>query len=107
MTDRLGLGWNLVNQDRSVKSVRQLAAGWGELSGSSPPRWQTKQNMDAVDGINTTVPPQTEDDIDAVPVCRICLMTNLVMRDLFHENDVSLSTKAMSFANVKVRRRGG
>lgn len=38
-----------------------------------------------------------------VDVCRVCLLHHVVMRDLFHEDDViSLSTKAMTLANVKV-----
>lgn len=61
--------------------------------------------MDAVE-INTTDPAQNEEDsiVSAVEICRVCLLSNLVMRDLFLEDEVSsLSTKAMSFANVKVR----
>lgn len=58
--------------------------------------------MDAVE-INTSDPPLSEDAI-ASGICRVCLLGNLVMRDLFFESDVaSLSTKAMSFINVKVR----
>lgn len=64
----------------------------------------TKQNMDAVE-IHTSDSPQNEEGIvPTVEICRVCLLDNLVMRDLFLENEVaSLSAKAMSFANVKVR----
>lgn len=65
----------------------------------------TKQNMDAVE-INTTVSRQNEGQgiVSTVEICRVCLLGNLVMRDLFLESEVaSLSAKAMSFANVKVR----
>lgn len=66
------------------------------------PSQSTKQNMDAVE-INTSNPPQSE-DAAASRICRVCLLDNLMMRDIFLENDAaSLSTKAMSFANVKVR----
>lgn len=60
--------------------------------------------MDAVE-INTSGPPQGEDAIgSAVKICRVCLLGDLVMRDLFAESEVaSLSAKAMSFASVKVR----
>ena len=60
--------------------------------------------MDAV-AIHTSDPPQGEDAItSAMKICRICLLDNLMMRDLFAESEVaSLSVKAMSFANVKVR----
>ncbi|EGI67781.1 Zinc finger protein 112-like protein [Acromyrmex echinatior] len=59
--------------------------------------------MDAV-AIHTSDPPQGEDAItSAMKICRICLLDNLMMRDLFAENEVaSLSVKAMSFANVKM-----
>ncbi|XP_012542969.2 zinc finger protein 26 isoform X2 [Monomorium pharaonis] len=57
--------------------------------------------MDAAE-INTLDPPQVE-DAAAVKICRVCLLDNLMMRDLFLESEVtSLSTKAMSFANVKM-----
>ena len=60
--------------------------------------------MDAVE-INTSEPPQNDEGIvSAMEICRVCLLGNVVMRDLFHETDVtSLSAKAMSFASVKVR----
>lgn len=60
--------------------------------------------MDAVE-INTSDSSQNEEGIvSTVEICRVCLLGNLVMRDLFLENEVdSLSAKAMSFANVKVR----
>ncbi|EFN62119.1 hypothetical protein EAG_15711, partial [Camponotus floridanus] len=63
----------------------------------------TKQNMDAVE-INTSGPPQSEDAIaSAVKICRVCLLDNPMMRDLFLESEVaSLSMKAMSFTNVKM-----
>lgn len=63
-----------------------------------------RPNMDAVE-INTSGPPQGEDAIaSVVKICRVCLLGNLIMRDLFVENEVSsLSAKAMSFTNVKVR----
>ncbi|XP_003706907.3 uncharacterized protein LOC100875353 isoform X2 [Megachile rotundata] len=59
--------------------------------------------MDAVE-INTSDSPQNEEGIvSTVEICRVCLLGNLVMRDLFLENEVaSLSAKAMSFANVKM-----
>ncbi|XP_072766934.1 uncharacterized protein [Anoplolepis gracilipes] len=59
--------------------------------------------MDAVE-INTSDPPQSEDAIaSAVKICRVCLLDNLMMRDLFHGSEVaSLSMKAMSFTNVKM-----
>ncbi|XP_035723992.1 zinc finger protein 845-like [Vespa mandarinia] len=59
--------------------------------------------MDAVE-ISTSDPPQSEQEIvSTVEICRICLLGNLVMRDLFLGNEVaSLSAKAMSFANVKM-----
>ncbi|KAK2580433.1 hypothetical protein KPH14_006178 [Odynerus spinipes] len=59
--------------------------------------------MDAVE-ISTSDPPQNEQGIvSTVEICRVCLFGNLVMRDLFLENEVaSLSVKAMSFANVKM-----
>lgn len=60
--------------------------------------------MDAVD-IDTAGSPQNDDEQEevAVNVCRICLVGNLIMRDLFVDGDViSLSTKAMSFTSVKV-----
>ncbi|XP_078040166.1 uncharacterized protein LOC144471720 [Augochlora pura] len=60
--------------------------------------------MDAV-GINTSDSAQNEEEsiVSTVEICRVCLLGNLVMRDLFLENEVSsLSTKAMSFANVKM-----
>jgi len=59
--------------------------------------------MDAVE-INTSSLPQTVDAIaSTVKICRVCLLDNLMMRDLFLENETaSLSTKAMSFINVKV-----
>ncbi|XP_011647293.1 zinc finger protein Xfin-like [Pogonomyrmex barbatus] len=59
--------------------------------------------MDAVE-INTSDPPQGEDAIASpVKICRVCLLDNLMMRDLFAETEVaSLSEKAMSFANVKM-----
>ncbi|EZA60673.1 hypothetical protein DMN91_007108 [Ooceraea biroi] len=59
--------------------------------------------MDAVE-INTSEPPQTEDVVaSTVKICRVCLLDNLMMRDLFLENETaSLSTKAMSFINVKM-----
>ncbi|XP_053978850.1 zinc finger protein 91-like [Hylaeus volcanicus] len=49
-------------------------------------------------------PQNVEDGIVAtVEICRVCLLGNLVMRDLFLESEVaSLSAKAMSFANVKM-----
>lgn len=64
----------------------------------------TKQNMDAVE-INTSDPSQNEEGtVSTVEICRVCLLGNVVMRDLFLESEVaSLSAKAMSFANVKVR----
>ncbi|XP_034947213.1 zinc finger protein 62 homolog [Chelonus insularis] len=56
--------------------------------------------MDAV-VIDTTEPQQNDED--AMEVCRVCLVGNHIMRDLFVESDViSLSTKAMSFASVKI-----
>lgn len=60
--------------------------------------------MDAVE-VNTSEPPQGEDGmVSTVEICRVCLLGNLVMRDLFLESQVdSLSAKAMSFASVKVR----
>lgn len=60
--------------------------------------------MDAVE-INTSDPPQGEDAVTStMKICRVCLLDNLMMRDLFVGNEVaSLSAKAMSFANVKVR----
>lgn len=61
--------------------------------------------MDAVE-INASDSPQNEEDgiVATVEICRVCLLGNLVMRDLFLESEVaSLSAKAMSFANVKVR----
>lgn len=67
-------------------------------------RWSTiKQNMDAVE-IDTSRPPQTEDALaSTVKICRVCLLDNLMMRDLFLEtNAASLSRKLMSFINVKV-----
>lgn len=59
--------------------------------------------MDAVE-ISTSDPPHNEQGIvSTVEICRVCLFGNLVMRDLFLENEVnSLSEKAMSFANVKM-----
>ncbi|XP_029039600.2 zinc finger protein 26-like [Osmia bicornis bicornis] len=59
--------------------------------------------MDAVE-INTSDSSQNEEGIvSTVEICRVCLLGNLVMRDLFLENEVdSLSAKAMSFANVKM-----
>ncbi|KAG5310290.1 ZFP26 protein, partial [Acromyrmex insinuator] len=59
--------------------------------------------MDAV-AIHTSDPPQGEDAITSgMKICRICLLDNLMMRDLFAESEVaSLSVKAMSFANVKM-----
>ncbi|XP_076685347.1 uncharacterized protein LOC143377672 [Andrena cerasifolii] len=59
--------------------------------------------MDAVE-INTSDSPQNEEGIvPTVEICRVCLLDNLVMRELFLENEVaSLSAKAMSFANVKM-----
>ena len=69
-------------------------------------RIHSKQNMDAVQ-IDTAEELENDDTIEnTVPdVCRICLLGNLMMRDLFVENDlVPLSTKAMSFASVKVSR---
>ncbi|KYM97645.1 Zinc finger protein 26 [Cyphomyrmex costatus] len=59
--------------------------------------------MDAV-AIRTSSPPQGEDAIaSAMKICRVCLLDNLMMRDLFAESEVaSLSAKAMSFANVKM-----
>lgn len=62
-----------------------------------------RPNMDAVE-INTSGPPQGEDAIaSVVKICRVCLLGNLIMRDLFVENEVSsLSAKAMSFTNVKM-----
>lgn len=59
--------------------------------------------MDAVE-IDTSRPSRAEDAIaSTVKICRVCLLDNLMMRDLFLENDAaSLSTKAMSFINVKV-----
>ncbi|KAG7199544.1 hypothetical protein KM043_014155 [Ampulex compressa] len=70
---------------------------WAQASQS------TKQNMDAVE-INESDPSQNEEGIvSTVEICRVCLLGNLVMRDLFLENEVaSLSAKAMSFANVKM-----
>jgi hypothetical protein len=72
-------------------------------SNSIQTQLNTKQNMDAVE-INTSRLPQTEDAIaSTVKICRVCLLDNLMMRDLFLENETaSLSTKAMSFINVKV-----
>ncbi|KAK0163344.1 hypothetical protein PV327_007036 [Microctonus hyperodae] len=60
--------------------------------------------MDAVD-IDTAGSPQNDDEQEEVTVnvCRICLVGNLIMRDLFVDGDViSLSTKAMSFTSVKI-----
>ncbi|XP_011880586.1 PREDICTED: zinc finger protein 91-like [Vollenhovia emeryi] len=59
--------------------------------------------MDAVE-INTSGPPQGEDAVASdIKICRVCLLGNLMMRDLFAESEVaSLSAKAMSFANVKM-----
>ncbi|XP_043466732.1 zinc finger protein 91-like isoform X2 [Leptopilina heterotoma] len=59
--------------------------------------------MDAVE-INTSESPQNEEGIvSAMEICRVCLLGNLLMRDLFHDNGVaSLSAKAMSFTNVKM-----
>ncbi|XP_076282106.1 uncharacterized protein LOC143209818 isoform X2 [Lasioglossum baleicum] len=60
--------------------------------------------MDAV-GINTSDSAQNEEEsiVSTVEICRVCLLGNLVMRDLFLENEVSsLSAKAMSFTNVKM-----
>lgn len=60
--------------------------------------------MDAVE-INASDSPQNEEDgiVATVEICRVCLLGNLVMRDLFLESEVaSLSAKAMSFANVKM-----
>lgn len=60
--------------------------------------------MDAVE-INTSGSPQSEDAIaSAMKICRVCLLDNPMMRDLFLDDEVaSLSMKAMSFTNVKVR----
>ncbi|XP_008556329.1 zinc finger protein 160 isoform X1 [Microplitis demolitor] len=61
--------------------------------------------MDAVDiEDNNQVSHNDDDNVDGnVEICRVCLLSNHLMRDLFGENDVvSLSTKAMSFANVKI-----
>lgn len=61
-----------------------------------------------MDGVNiddsNQVSHNEDDNVEAsVEICRVCLLSNHLMRDLFIENDVvSLSTKAMSFANVKV-----
>ncbi|XP_076639598.1 uncharacterized protein LOC143351675 isoform X1 [Colletes latitarsis] len=60
--------------------------------------------MDAVE-INASDSPQNVEDsiVATVEICRVCLLGNLVMRDLFLESEVaSLSAKAMSFANVKM-----
>ncbi|XP_033220205.1 zinc finger protein 91-like isoform X2 [Belonocnema kinseyi] len=59
--------------------------------------------MDAIE-INTSEPTQNEEGIvSAMEICRVCLLGNVVMRDLFHESEVnSLSAKAMSFASVKM-----
>lgn len=58
-----------------------------------------------VEEVNTSDPPQCEDNIDnVVELCRICLIEGVEMRDLFTENGiVSLSVKAMSFTTAKVR----
>lgn len=67
-----------------------------------------KQNMDAVEIDTSESPPQQCEDAIAITVdmCRVCLLDNPGMRDLFQESeDASLSAKAMSFANVKVRQR--
>lgn len=60
--------------------------------------------MDAME-INTSDPPHSEDVVGStMEICRVCLLGNLVMRDLFLDSEIaSLSVKAMSFANVKVR----
>ncbi|OAD52246.1 Zinc finger protein 26 [Eufriesea mexicana] len=59
--------------------------------------------MDAVE-INTSDSSQNEEGIVSTEeICRVCLLGNLVMRELFLESEVaSLSAKAMSFANVKM-----
>ncbi|XP_051163931.1 zinc finger protein Xfin-like isoform X2 [Leptopilina boulardi] len=59
--------------------------------------------MDAVE-INTSESPQNEEGIvSTMEICRVCLLGNLLMRDLFHDNGVaSLSSKAMSFTNIKM-----
>lgn len=76
----------------------------GHIKEGLPGPLDTKQNMDAVE-INTSESPQNEEGIvTAMEICRVCLLGNLLMRDLFHDNGVaSLSAKAMSFTNVKVR----
>lgn len=64
--------------------------------------------MDAVEIDTSEPPPQQSEDAIAttVDICRVCLLGNLGMRDLFQESmDASLSAKAMSFTNVKVRQR--
>ncbi|XP_032674617.1 zinc finger protein 91-like [Odontomachus brunneus] len=62
--------------------------------------------MDAVEIDTSEPPPQQNEDAFVATVeemCRVCLVGNLGMRDLFQDNeDASLSTKAMSFANVKM-----
>lgn len=65
-----------------------------------------KKNMDAV-GIDTSEPSQVADDepVDSSgQICRVCLTGNIIMKDLFIDEDeiVSLSTKAMAFSSVQV-----
>ncbi|KAH0548426.1 zinc finger protein 26-like isoform X2 [Cotesia glomerata] len=66
-----------------------------------------------MDGVNiddsNQVSHNEDDNVEAsVEICRVCLLSNHLMRDLFIENDVvSLSTKAMSFANVKIHSDDG
>lgn len=60
--------------------------------------------MDAVEISTSDAPQSVPEIVSTVEICRICLLGNLVMRDLFLGNEVaSLSAKAMNFANVKVR----
>ncbi|XP_012253228.2 zinc finger protein 729-like [Athalia rosae] len=62
----------------------------------------TKQNMDAEE-VNTSETPQNEDILNAVEICRVCLLESVEMKDLFLVDDVvSLSSKAMSFTNAKM-----
>lgn len=76
--------------------------GTSKRAWPGPP--DTKQNMDAVE-INTSESPQNEEGIvSAMEICRVCLLGNVLMRDLFHDNGIaSLSAKAMSFTSIKVR----
>lgn len=76
----------------------------GSIRSQVDPSQSAERNMDAVE-INTSDPPQGEDAIASdVKICRVCLLDNLMMRDLFVGSEIaSLSAKAMSFVNVKVR----